>query len=189
MSPIALALIIAAVVILAVVLIHNGIIGRLNATQRAWSDVIAQERQKNKILPALEEVAGQYASHEKGLLEKVTALRSALADLSSDTIDTKGLAKAEGQMSDLLRGLNLTVEAYPELKANETYGKLMREITEQQENIGAAIRIFNRNVERFNNGIEIFPNSLVNGLFTRKHRLDTFDDSEAAAGIEYKPNF
>lgn len=64
----------------------------------------------------------------------------------------------------------------------------MREVTEQQENIGAAIRIFNQNVEAFNTGIEVFPGSLINSLFAKKTRLKTFTDSEAQAGFEYSPN-
>jgi LemA protein len=62
----------------------------------------------------------------------------------------------------------------------------MREIAEQQENIGAAIRIFNQNVKDFNNGIEVFPNSLVNSLLNKKTRVTPFHDSEAEAGFEYK---
>ncbi|MFP3480741.1 LemA family protein, partial [Burkholderia sp. SIMBA_057] len=80
------------------------------------------------------------------------------------------------------------VENYPELKASETYQKLMREITDQQENIGAAIRIFNQNVEDFNNGIEVFPNSLVNSMLNHKEKIKTFSDSQAEEGFEYKPN-
>lgn len=190
MSPTLLTtIIIVCVVIAAIIFIHNAIIGRFNATKRAWSDVIAQERQKNKILPALEEVAAKYASHEKQLLEKVTELRQSLNQLSADNIDVQRLSQAENHMGALLKGLSLTVEAYPDLKASETYLKLMREITEQQDNIGAAIRIFNRNVELFNNGIEMFPNTLVNSMFTHKQPLSVFDDSEAAAGFDFTPNF
>ncbi|WP_299998540.1 LemA family protein [uncultured Cedecea sp.] len=61
-------------------------------------------------------------------------------------------------------------------------------LSEQQQNISAAIRIFNRNVEDFNNGIEVFPNSLVNGLLNKKHKLDTFNDSQADSGFEYRPD-
>ncbi len=60
-------------------------------------------------------------------------------------------------------------ENYPDLKASQLYNNLMSEISEQQENIGAApIRIFNQNVEDFNNGIEVFPNSLINGWFKQE---------------------
>jgi LemA protein len=65
----------------------------------------------------------------------------------------------------------------------------MREIAEQQENVGAAIRIFNQNVEDFNNGIEQFPNSVINNMLNKKEKLNTFRDEEAESGFEYKPNF
>jgi LemA protein len=65
----------------------------------------------------------------------------------------------------------------------------MREMTEQQENIGAAIRIFNQNVEAFNEGIEIFPNSLVNQMLNKQQRIDVFSDKQASEGFDYKPNF
>lgn len=58
----------------------------------------------------------------------------------------------------------------------------------QQQNISAAIRIFNSNVEDFNNGIEMFPNSLVNSLFNKKHKLATFRDTQADSGFEYRPD-
>lgn len=167
------------------VVIYNGIITRLNAVERAWSNVITQERQKNKIIPALEQLTEQYQLYEAGVLKNITALRSALADLSADTVDTTRLAAAESKTADLIKGLHVAVENYPELKASEIFNNLMREISNQQENIGAAIRIFNQNVEDFNNGIETFPNSLVNQQFNRKSKIQTFTDTEAESGIEY----
>jgi LemA protein len=65
----------------------------------------------------------------------------------------------------------------------------MREITEQQENIGAAITIFNGAVEVFNNSIQMFPNSFVNGCLNKKSIIIPFSDSQASAAFEYKPNF
>ena len=181
-------LIVVAVVAIIVIGIYNGIIRRANAVERAWANVITQERQKNKIIPHLESVVKDYKEFEQGTLTKVTELRGALQGLDSDRIDTKQLQQAEAKTSELLKSINVTVEAYPELKASETFQKLMREITDQQDNIGAAIRIFNQNVEDFNNGIEVFPNSLVNGMLNRKEKVATFSDSEAEQGFEYKPN-
>ena len=177
------------IVILAIIIIYNGIVSRANAAQRAWANVITQERQKNKIIPQLQAVTEQYQQFESGVQAKITALRSALGGLNSDKMDTGKLAEVESATRNLVQGMHIAVEAYPELKANEMFGKLMREITEQQENIGAAIRIFNQNVEAFNNGIEVFPNSLVNSLLNKKVKLNTFNDSEAEAGFDYKPNF
>ncbi|MDP5029919.1 LemA family protein [Paraglaciecola sp.] len=182
-------LIVFGVVILAVILIYNGIISRANAAQRAWANVITQERQKNKIIPHLQTITDQYQQFESGVQEKIAALRSALGGLSSEKMDTAKLAEVESATRNLVQGMHIAVENYPELKANELFGKLMREIAEQQENIGAAIRIFNQNVEAFNNGIEMFPHSLVNSLLNKKSTLHTFNDSEAEAGFDYKPNF
>ncbi|MGF1725613.1 LemA family protein [Photobacterium nomapromontoriensis] len=166
---------------------YNAIIGKYNAVDRAWASVLNQERQKNKIIPIVEELVEQYKLHESGVLIKVTELRSAIAEMNAG-VNTELLAAAEQHTRELLDGLKLTVEAYPELKASDLYLKLMAEISEQQEQIGAAIRIFNGNVEAFNNAIEMFPGSLVNSMLLDKKKVNSFTDSEAQAGFEYKPN-
>lgn len=176
----------AALVLVVVVIIYNGIITRMNAVERGWANVITQERQKNKMIPHLEQVTEQFKHHEMGLQSSIAELRSGLARLQPGTIDTAALQQVEGSTQKLMQGLTIAVEAYPELKASEIFNNLMREIAEQQENIGAAIRIFNQNVEDFNNGIEVFPNSLVNSLLNKKTRVTPFHDSEAEAGFEYK---
>jgi LemA protein len=180
---------IAIVLLVTVIAIYNGIISRANAAERAWANVITQERQKNKIIPHLEDVVKDYKAFEQSTLTQVTELRSALQGLDANKIDTAQLEKTEARTGQLLKSLNITVENYPELKASESYQKLMKEITDQQDNIGAAIRIFNQNVEDFNNGIETFPNSWVNGLLNKKVKIKTFSDSEAQEGFDYKPNF
>lgn len=176
----------AALILVVMVIIYNGIITRMNAVERGWANVITQERQKNKMIPHLEQVTEQFKQHELGLQSSIAELRSGLARLQPGTIDTAALQQVEGSTQKLMQGLTIAVEAYPELKASEIFNNLMREIAEQQENIGAAIRIFNQNVEDFNNGIEVFPNSLVNSLLNKKTRVTPFHDSEAEAGFEYK---
>ncbi|ABZ77487.1 LemA family protein [Shewanella halifaxensis HAW-EB4] len=180
-------LVIVVVIIVAIIMLYNGIIGKHNAVDRAWASVLTQERQKNKIIPMVEQLVEQYKLHESEVLTKVTELRSAIAEMSSG-VDTAKLAAAEQRTHELMQGLKVTVEAYPELKASEVYLKLMAEISEQQEQIGAAIRIFNANVEDFNNAIEMFPGSLINSMLVRKQKISSFSDSEAQAGFEYQPN-
>ncbi|USD35887.1 MULTISPECIES: LemA family protein [Ferrimonas] len=177
-----------AFVILSIILIYNGIIGKFNAVDRAWASVLTQERQKNKIIPHVEKMVEKYKLHEATVLSDVTKLRSAIDGLNSDTVDAGQLAEAEKHTAGLMKGLNIAVEAYPELKASDTYLKIMAEISEQQEQIGAAIRIFNRNVEDFNNGIQMFPGSVINNLLLRKQAINSFTDPEAQAGFDYKPN-
>lgn len=180
---------IVALLAIIVIAIYNGIINRQNAVERAWADVITQERQKNKIIPHLEEIVKKYQAFEESLQTKITELRSSIQNLSPDAVDTAKLATAEASTANLIKGLNIAVENYPELKASESYNNLMREITEQQENIGASIRIFNQNVEDFNNGIEVFPNSMVNSMLNQKRKIVPFTEPEAEKGFEYKPNF
>ncbi|MCB2384928.1 MULTISPECIES: LemA family protein [Oceanospirillaceae] len=179
------------ILLVAVVVIYNGIIGKFNAVDRAWASVLTQERQKNKIIPHVEKLVEEYKLHESSVLADVTRLRNSIDELgkqSSAAPDTVRLAEAERHTASLLQGLKVAVEAYPELKASDLYMKLMAEISEQQEQIGAALRIFNRNVEEFNNAIQMFPGSLVNSLLNHKQPVQSFTDAEAQDGFDYKPN-
>ncbi|MFC6441673.1 LemA family protein [Bowmanella sp. JS7-9] len=182
--------ILAIVVLLFVVIIsiYNGIISRENAVKRAWADVITQERQKNKTLPHIEQIASQHQEFEQQVQSNIAALRSAMGKLDSTTPDTAALAAVEQQSKQLIQGMHIAVEAYPDLKTSSLFNNLMREISEQQDNVGAAIRLFNQNVEDFNNGISVFPNVLVNAWFLRKQAVDTFRDNDAEAGFDYRPN-
>lgn len=183
-----IAMAVVAILVIFVIATYNGIINRKNAVKRAWSDVMTQERQKNKILPELEKAVGQYSEFEKGLQTTITQLRAELGKLSSDTPDATRLQEVEKLSESVLSGIRVSVEAYPDLKASELFNNLMREITEQQEHIGAAIRIFNYNVEQFNNGIQNFPANIVNGTLNKESQINTFSDTEAQSGFEYRPN-
>ncbi|GAA4885210.1 LemA family protein [Ferrimonas pelagia] len=189
MEALLLLVAIPAVLIIGIIVVYNGIIGAYNAVERGWASVLTQERQKNKIIPTIEKLVEDYKLHESGVLTEVTKLRSALADLKEGQMDANCLAKAEQSTAGLMKGLQVAVEAYPELKASDVYLKLMAEISEQQAQIGAAIRIFNQNVEDFNNKIQMFPGSVVNGMFNKKQKINTFTDQEAESGFDYKPNF
>ncbi|OOE81426.1 hypothetical protein BZG72_11205 [Salinivibrio sp. PR6] len=169
--------------------INNTIISNYNGVERAWASVLTQERQKNKIIPYVEQLVEDYKLHETSLFTEITKLRTSIDQLSDAQVDTELLEEAEKQTSNFLSGLRVTVEAYPELKASDAYLKLMDEISEQQEQVGAALRIFNQNVESFNTSIQVFPNSLVNKWVNNKQAITVFYDSEASAGFEYKPNF
>ncbi|MBL8320655.1 MAG: LemA family protein, partial [Acinetobacter sp.] len=126
-------LIIAAV--FACIMIRNNIVRHHNATIRAWADVASYERQKIKILDGLQPLVEQYSSFEKGTLEKVTELRQNILNLNLNNTDVSQLQRIESLNKELMRSLNVVVENYPELKANEIYLKMMGEIEEQNENV------------------------------------------------------
>lgn len=177
-----------ALVILAI-MIRNTIVRHHNASIRAWSDVASYERQKIKILDGLQILVEQYSSFEQGTLEKVTELRRNILNLNINSTDVSQLQRIESLNQELMRSLNVVVENYPELKANEIYLKMMNEIEEQNENVGAAITIFNRNVELFNNYIQVFPNNIINTLTLSKKAIRPFRDQAATQNFDYRPNF
>lgn len=177
----------AALVVIAIV-INNGIIRRKNMVVRAWADVITYERQKNETLPALEEQAKEYKEHEGTLLADIAALRSAIDRASAGKVDTADLAKIEAATSKLMSGFHIAVEAYPDLKMANVTLSLMKEISELQENVAAAISIFNANVEAFNSGIQIFPNSLVNSYGARQTAYRPFTNEAALSSLGYSPS-
>ena len=169
--------------------IRNNIVRYFNATKRAWSEVANFERQKVKTLEALEATLDQYTQFEKSTLEKVTELRQQILNLNVNDTDISQLQQIENMSKELIRSLNVVVENYPELKADALYSKMMDDIQEQNENVGAAITIFNRNVELFNNQIEVFPNNLINTLTLSKKAIRPFKDNLATENFDYKPNF
>ncbi|NNG77257.1 LemA family protein [Acinetobacter sp. ANC 5380] len=176
-------------VVVACIMIRNNIVRHHNASVRAWSDVASYERQKIKILDGLQPLVEQYSGFEKGTLEKVTELRQNILNLNINNTDVSQLQRIESLNKELMRSLNVVVENYPELKANEIYLKMMNEIEEQNENVGAAITIFNRNVELFNNHIQVFPNNIVNTMTMGKKAIRPFRDQAVTQNFDYRPNF
>ena len=171
------------------IFVRNNIVRYFNATRRAWAEVANFERQKIKTLESLESTLQQYTQFEKSTLEKVTELRQQILNLNMQETDVSRLQHIESLSKDLMKNLNVVVENYPELKADTLYAKMMDDIQEQNENVGAAISIFNRNVEAFNNNIQICPNNLVNSVTLSKKTIRPFSDSSAMQNFDYRPNF
>lgn len=168
--------------------VRNNIVRYFNATQRAWADVASYERQKVKTLDELEPILAQYSQFEKSTFERVTELRSRILSLNSNQQDIGQLQQIESLTKELMKSLNVVVENYPELKADQLYLKMMDDINEENENVTAAITIFNRNVEHFNNHIEVFPNNWINGMTLAKKPIRPFRDP-VQQNFDYKPNF
>jgi LemA protein len=179
-------LVLALFVALIFVLINNSIISSKNNVIRSWSDVVTYQRQKTKLLPDLERLTRDYLSFEKRLLSNIAELRSALTRVSPARVDVQALEDIETKTQSVFSGFRAVVEAYPELRSADLMRDLMAEMIELEENIAAAITIFNRNVSEFNTGIEIFPNSIVNDMATHLKPYPAFRDSVAESDIEYK---
>lgn len=177
------------VLVVIIIRIRNNIIRHHNASIRAWADVASFERQKVKILDGLQPLVEQYANFEQGTLTQVTELRQNIMKLNINDTDIGRLQQVESLSKQLMQSLNVVVENYPELKTNEIYLKMMHEIEQQNQNVGAAITIYNRNVEVFNNYIQIFPNNIINTATTSKKPIRAFRDASVTQNFDYRPNF
>jgi LemA protein len=182
-------LVVAAVIIVGIIILYNQIVGNLNRAKRAWSDVITYEKLKQDVIPQLTKLTENFKEFESDFIEKVTALRESISVLDKDDIDVKALAKVETQSKAVFSSFKATAENYPELGSTKIVQDLMDEISDKNENVAAAITIYNRSVEHFNNSIEMVPYNVVNSLFAKKQQLDNFHQSGTVESYDYKPNF
>jgi len=178
-------ILIAVVVILVFITaaIFNRLVNLKNRSEEAWSDIDVQLKRRHDLIPNLVETVKGYAKHEKELFEKVTEARAA-------AISSKGMAdkaKAENQITEALKSVFAVAENYPNLKANENFVELQREITDTEDKIQAARRFYNGNVRDLNIAIESFPSNIIANMFSyKKKELFELDDVEERKNIEVK---
>jgi len=156
------AILIAAVAIY-VIFIYNKLVTFRNRVREAWSDIETQLKRRYDLIPNLVETVKGYAAHEAGTLQKVTEARtSAMANQDKDKATR---SKDENFLSGTLKSLFAVAENYPELKANQNFLELQRELTDTEDKIQAARRFHNSNVLALNNIIEQFPSKFVAQAF------------------------
>jgi LemA protein len=146
--------------------IYNSLVRSKIRTDEAWSDIDVQLKRRYNLIPNLMETVKGYAAHEKDVFEKVTNARAA-------AINARGLkeqGQAENMLSGALKSLFAVAEAYPDLKANQNFLELQRELTDTEDKIQAARRFYNGVVRDFNTAVQVFPNSLVASMFNFKSR-------------------
>lgn len=186
-SMLALILVVVTIyLVIYIIRLRNNIVMTENSLKRSWSDVASYSRQRCKILDSLEPLVKDYISYESKILTDIIKLREDINKLDTSEADIEGLSNIEKRTNSLMSNLRMQVENYPNLKADRLFLNLMDEITSQNENVGAAIVVFNNNVEAFNNQIEIFPNNIINDLLLHKKKRREFTDS-ATRDIEFYP--
>lgn len=171
-------LILLAIVGLAVVIglwgigIYNGLITARNAFKNAFAQIDVQLQRRFDLIPNLVETAKGYMSHERETLEAVVAARSAaqsgLAAAKANPGDPGAMAElaaAQGQLNAGLGRLLAIAEAYPDLKANQNMMQLTEELTTTENKVAFARQAYNDSVMAFNNKREVFPSSVLAGMF------------------------
>ncbi|MDB5272251.1 MAG: lemA [Chitinophagaceae bacterium] len=137
--------------------IYNSLVSLRNRREQAFADIDVQLKQRSDLIPQLLETVKGYAGHESKTLLDVVAARNSV--LSAGTIDEK--IKSDSQLTSALQGLKLTVEAYPDLKANQNFMHLQQEIGDIENKLAAVRRFFNATTKELNTAVESFPNSII----------------------------
>lgn len=152
--------------------IYNGLITSRNGYKNAFAQIDVQLQRRFDLIPNLVEIAKGYLKHEQETLDAVISARSAaqsgLAAAKANPGDPNAMAElaaAQGQLNAGLGRLLAIAEAYPDLKANQTMMQLTEELTSTENKVAFARQAFNDAVMSFNNRRDVFPSSLIAGMF------------------------
>jgi len=163
---------IGAALVLFVVGLYNGLVGARNAYRNAFAQIDVQLNRRYDLIPNLVEVAKTYMAHERDTLEAVIRARSAaIAGLGAakanpgDAGAMAQLAGAEGGLGAALGRLMMVSESYPDLKANQNMAQLTEELTSTENKVAFARQAYNDQVMNYNNRREMFPSSIIAGMF------------------------
>jgi len=166
-------LIVIVLLVLFVVGLYNGLVTARNGYKNAFAQIDVQLTRRHDLIPNLVETAKGYLTHERQTLEAViTARNAAVAGLKAasanpgDAAAIQQLAGAEGALSGALGRLFALAEAYPDLKANRNMMQLSEELTSTENKVSFARQAFNDAVMGYNNKREVFPGSVIAGMFS-----------------------
>ncbi len=149
-----------AIIFIYFLIIYNVMIKRKNEVEHAKSSIDVYLTQRFDLIPNLVTCVKEYAKYEEKIFEEITELRT-------EYLKTKELSNGE-KLEKELNDVILTVENYPELKANEQFLNLQKNLAKMENQIQAARRIYNNEVEKYNNVINIFPNTILAKLLKFK---------------------
>jgi len=176
-------LIILAVLILWLIITYNSLIRKRNRAREAWSDIDVQLKRRYDLIPNLVETVGGYAAHEKEAFEKVTNARAKA--LGAQSVHDK--EEAENMLTGALKSIFAIAEAYPQLRAVESFVKLQEELSDTENKIQAARRFYNGNVLGLNTKIETFPTNLIAGIFGfKKEGFFQLEEARAKEPVKVK---
>jgi len=166
-----------------VIFTYNSFITFINRTKEAWSDIDVQLKRRHDLIPNLVNAVKGYATHEEGVFTKVTEARANA--LSAGTVAEKG--QAENMLTDALKSVFAVAEAYPQLRAVESFNNLQTELADTENKIQASRRFYNGNVRDLNTKVESFPANAIAGAFNfSKQEFFQVEDESEKAPVEVK---
>ncbi|WP_298834856.1 LemA family protein [uncultured Campylobacter sp.] len=154
-------LVVIVLLVLALVGVYNSFIAKRNQVRNIASTVDTQLKKRYDLIPNLVSATREYMSHENAVLTRVSELRSQAINAASNA----DKFRLNSEISALLGQIRIAVEAYPNLKANESFAKLQNALGECEEQISAARRAYNGAVTVYNNACEMFPTNIIANVF------------------------
>ncbi|SNY92474.1 LemA protein [Cohaesibacter sp. ES.047] len=146
------------------ILIYNKLVKTRQMVDEGWSGIDVQLKRRSNLIPNLVETVKGYMGHERETLEKVTEMRARAAGAAKGGAAER--AQAEGNLSKALVNLMAVAENYPDLKANDGFLNLQRELSGLEDEIQLARRYYNGTVRNLNTMIDQFPSNIIAGFFS-----------------------
>jgi LemA protein len=144
---------------LALVAMYNGLISSKNRVDEAWSDIDVQLKRRHDLIPNLIETVKGYAAHEQETFSQVVAARNNAVSAQASH-DPAAVVKAENTLSSTLKSIFALAENYPDLKANQNFLELQRDLTDTEDKIMASRRFYNTNARDFNTKLQSVPTNI-----------------------------
>lgn len=146
--------------------LYNGLVTESTQIDEAWGQIDVQLKRRADLIPNLVESVKGYAKHEKTVFTDVTKARTALmkADHPAD------MAKANDMLTGALKSLFAVAEAYPQLKANENFIQLQKELSDTEDKVAYARQFYNTQLMEYNLKVKVFPNTLFANMFGFKEK-------------------
>ena len=178
-----------------VIYAYNLFVRLKNRALEAWADIDVQLKRRYDLIPNLVETVKGYAKHERGTFEEVTEMRAKATQVHVDPSNItpeqiQAMAGAEAALGQSLGKLLAIAENYPDLKANENFVELQRELSDTENKIQAARRFYNSVVQELNVALESFPTNIVGNMFKfAKREFFSLGEDEQAAKDPVKVQF
>ena len=182
--PLWIILAIAAVVVLYVIVVYNGLIRSRNQVDNAWSQIDVQLKRRIDLIPNLIETVKGYAAHEKSTLEAVIKARNAAIAAPATPA---GQAAADNMLTGALKQLFALSEAYPDLKANQNFLALQEELTATEGRVAYSRQFYNDSVLSYNNKRQAFPAVIFASMlkFENKEYFETDEASREVPKVQF----
>ncbi len=146
---------------------YNGFVKSRNLIQESWRQIDVELNRRYELIPNLVETVRAYAAHERNTLEDITRLRAQAQQISQQdgALPSQQRADVEQALSGAVHNLIVSVEAYPDLKSNQNFLELQKQLTETEDRIAAGRRFYNANVRVYNTKVESVPSNIIANMF------------------------